>query len=70
MVDTETSHPTLLEELARLDPHARHTRAAILRRVSQTFAEVPDGKTGSHTCSRYSPTCSTRRYGCTMEVSV
>jgi hypothetical protein len=38
----------LLDELAGLDPRARQEMAAPLRTVSETFAEVPDGKTASH----------------------
>ncbi len=48
MSDTETSAATLLDELAGLDAQARRDIATILRQVSQTFAEVPDGKTASH----------------------
>ena len=38
----------LLDELAGLDPRARREMVATLRTVSETFAEVPDGKTASH----------------------
>ena len=47
MVDTNSS-PPLLDELASLVPQERRELAATLRRVSETFAEVPDGKTASH----------------------
>jgi hypothetical protein len=44
-VTADTSR--LLNELAGLDPQARHEMAATLRTVAETFAEVPDGqKTG------------------------
>ncbi len=45
MSDTEMSQPTLL---AGLPPQERRQLTATLRRVSETFAEVPDGKTASH----------------------
>jgi len=48
MADMETSRPTLVDELASLDPEARRELATTLRQVSQTFAEVPDGQTASH----------------------
>ena len=49
MADTEDmSQPTLLGTLASLDPEERREVAAILRQVSETFAEVPDGKATSH----------------------
>ena len=49
MPATEKSHAMLLDELAALDPPLRRKLATILRQVSETFAEVPDGKTASHT---------------------
>ncbi len=49
MPDTEKSPAMLLDELASLHPQARRKLATILRQVSETFAEVPDGKTTSHT---------------------
>jgi hypothetical protein len=49
MADIEKSPAMLLDELARLRPQARRKLATILRQVSETFAEVPDGKTASHT---------------------
>jgi hypothetical protein len=36
--------PPLLDELTVVDPQARHDMATILRQVSETFAEVPDGQ--------------------------
>jgi hypothetical protein len=38
----------LLDELAALDPVQRREVATELRNLSETFAEVPDGKTTSH----------------------
>ena len=38
----------LVDELAALDPEARRELATTLRQVSETFAEVADGKTTSH----------------------
>jgi hypothetical protein len=38
----------LLDELAALDPAQRRKVAKELRNLSETFAEVPDGKTASH----------------------
>ena len=38
----------LLDELAALGPAQRRKVAAELRKLSETFAEVPDGKTASH----------------------
>ena len=49
MADTEEASPaTLLDELASLDLQERRKAATIVRGLSQTFAEVPDGKTASH----------------------
>ena len=48
MSDTEMSPATLLYELAGLDPQARRDVATVLRQVSDTLAELPDGKTTSH----------------------
>ena len=47
MADIELP-PTLLDELAGLDPQARRALARTLRQVSETFAEVADGKTTAH----------------------
>jgi len=38
----------LLDELAALAPAQRRKVATLLKNVSETFAEVPDGKTASH----------------------
>ena len=48
MSDTEKSPATLLDELASLDPQARRELGTTLREGSESFAEVPDGKTASH----------------------
>jgi hypothetical protein len=48
MSDTEMSPATLLYELAGLDPQGRRDVATVLRQVSDTLAELPDGKTTSH----------------------
>ena len=49
MADTqEVSPATLLDQLASLDPQERREVAAIVRRVSENLAEVPDGKTTAH----------------------
>ena len=49
MVDTQGPSPTtLLEQLANLDPQERREVATIVRGLSETLAEVPDGKTTSH----------------------
>jgi len=49
MADTEEVSPaTLLDQLASLDPQERREVAAIVRRLSENLAEVPDGKTTSH----------------------
>lgn len=42
------SPTTLLDKWAALDLQACSALATTLRQVSETFAEVPDGKTGSH----------------------
>jgi len=48
MSDTEISTGDLLDTLGALDWSQRREVAEHLRQVSQTFAEVPDGKTASH----------------------
>ena len=49
MADSEQASPaTLLDQLADLDPQERREVAAIVRGLSETFAEVSDGKTASH----------------------
>jgi hypothetical protein len=57
MADIELSPPPLLDEVAGLHPQARRALATTLRRVSETFTEVPDGTT-PHTCWGCLPTCS------------
>ena len=47
MPDSEKA-AMLLDELAALKPAQRRKVAAELRKLSETFAEVPDGKTTSH----------------------
>ena len=47
MVNTNSS-PPLLDELVSLRPQERRQLAATLRRMSETFADVPDGKTTTH----------------------
>jgi hypothetical protein len=49
VADTEEVSPaTLLDQLASLDPQERREVATIIRGLSETLAEVPDGKTASH----------------------
>ena len=49
MSDTaEVSAAGLLDQLAALDPRQRRELARIVRGLSATLAEVPDGKTTSH----------------------
>ena len=48
MPDSEKT-AMLLDELAALDPAQRRKVAEELRKVTETFADVPDGKTASHT---------------------
>ena len=49
MADTgEVSPATLLDQLASLDPQERREVAAMVRRLSENLAEVPDGNTTSH----------------------
>ena len=60
MADTQgPSSTTLLDQLANLDPQERREVATIVRGLSETLAEVPDGKQ-PHTCSASWLTCSTR----------
>jgi hypothetical protein len=49
MADTKKSPATLLDELAALNPAQRHEVAKELRKVAETFAEVPDGRDTAHT---------------------
>jgi hypothetical protein len=48
MADTEKTPATLLDELVALDRAQRCEVATELRKVAETLAEVPDGKTTSH----------------------
>jgi len=48
MSGTETAHTALLNELAALKPQQRRGVAATLRRVAETFTEVPDGRDTAH----------------------
>ncbi len=48
MPDNEKTAGMLLDDLAALAPAQRREVAKELRNVSDTFAEVPDGKTASH----------------------
>ncbi len=45
VIDRELS---LFDELVSLDPQARHELGTTLRQVSESFAEVPDGKTAAY----------------------
>ncbi len=47
MPDSEKT-AMLLDELAALAPAQRRKVATLLKNVSETFAEVSDGKTASH----------------------
>ncbi len=49
MADEEMSPAMLIDELAALDSTARGELAITLRHLSDTFDEVRDGKTASHT---------------------
>jgi len=49
MIDMEEASPTnMLDQLADLDPQERREVASVVRGLSRTFAELPDGKTASH----------------------
>ena len=48
MPDSESSQPTVLDELASLGQQDRREVVATLRQVSETFAEVPDGNAASY----------------------
>jgi hypothetical protein len=48
MASADKAAEMLLHKLASLDPSARRDLAKKLRRVAETFAEVPDGKTTSY----------------------
>ena len=49
MADTEQTPAALLDELAALEPARRRELAKQLRKVAETFAEVPDGRDTAHT---------------------
>ncbi len=48
MPDNEKTAGMLLDDLAALDPAQRREVAKELRNLSETFAEVSDGKATSH----------------------
>ncbi len=48
MPDSEKTAEVLLDDLAALDPAQRREVAKELRNLSETFAEVSDGRTASH----------------------
>ena len=48
MPDSESSQPTVLDELASRGQQDRREVAATLRQVAETFSEVPDGKATSY----------------------
>ncbi len=48
MPDNEKTAGMLLDELAALDPAQRRKVAKELRNLSETFAEVSDGRTASY----------------------
>jgi hypothetical protein len=49
VADTKEPSPaTLLDQLASLDPQERREVAAIVRRLSENLAEVPDGRHTAH----------------------
>ena len=48
MFDTGKSQASLLDGMVALDPAQRREMAEELRKVSETFAEVSDGKTTSY----------------------
>jgi hypothetical protein len=48
VADTNNTSTMLIDELATLDLAHRRELAAVLRGLSETLAEVPDGKTASH----------------------
>jgi len=63
MADTEKTPATLLDELAALEPARRRELAKQLRKVAETFGEVPDGLPTHSGCW---PTGSTRPEPCTQ----
>ncbi len=48
MADTQKTGAMLLDDLAALDPAQRREVATELRRLAETFAEVPDGRHAAH----------------------
>ena len=48
MAETHEKPAMPLDELTALDPAQRREVAKALRKVAETFAEVPDGQTTSH----------------------
>ncbi len=48
MPDNEKTAGMLLDDLAALDPAQRREVAKELRNLSETFAEVSDGRTTTH----------------------
>jgi hypothetical protein len=48
MADKSVSSTAVIDELASLGPQERGKVARTLSRLSETFAEVADGKTASH----------------------
>ena len=48
MSATDKIHAALLDDLAALGLRQRHEVATELRKVAETFAEVPDGKAASY----------------------
>ena len=54
MADTDKTG-MLLDELAALDPAQRHEVAEELRKVAETFAEVPEGRHTAHTMRLLAP---------------
>ena len=48
MADSEKTPAMLLDDLAALDPDQRRVVAKELRKVAETFAEVPDGRHAAH----------------------
>lgn len=49
MADAEKAAAMLLDELAALDLAQRREVAMDLRKVAETFADVPDGRDTAHT---------------------
>jgi hypothetical protein len=48
MADSKNSGVRLLDELAAIDPPQRDQLANELRKVAETFSEVPDGRQAAH----------------------